>query len=1077
MCITKNTSSFLFAISAVFLLFILCIGPTKPPFTEAAKFTDKQIKTQGTPVVDSSFLLYVSAEGTAPLLYQWYKNSVEISNARDDTLKFDLISISDSGNYQCFVWNDDGSDTSLIYSLKVLTLPLITTPNKRIQTSSSIPKIDSLFYMYITATGSDTLHYYWYLNSILQGIDNDTFLVTALSHSDTGIYQCIVSNNGGSDTSLTYNLSFSGNHPPYWEKDTMVDAVKEMITYKMVLSDSCTDPDTGDIVTFTLGAGIPAGDSIADDSIYIYSPTFDDAGVYHINLWAKDGIDSSLAVLKLTVLDSNRAPEFKDSLPLDLYRLEEGQQLIIKFEAEDPDGDTAIVFLDTANTTLPRKETIVFNDSQLVWQSTNTDSGAFSVVLGATDNIDTKYFNITVTVNDVNLPPEISIAGYQNGDNVQITEGVELAFTVSVDDPDTGQAPVLTSPINIPTGAVFDTASGGFSYTPDFSVSNKISNTTFSNVTFYATDNMAARAIDSFVIHITVLDSNRVPVCNDTSLTVNEETTTPVNIFATDPDGDALTWEISQHPVTGTVDTANGIIGSDPEFEYTIKNLLATCKDSIQVKVEDGVSQYVMTVTITINADNDPPIIDQAPPVNAVEDITNPYSINIAGHDPESTAVRWYIHTLPKKGNLDKLEGDISAGIEMLYTLKADSCGKDTLTFYLLDAHNISSDTQAIQITIDSLNDAPIINSQSGPLSFDEDNNLELLLSHLNVVDSDNELSGITLIVIDDLNYSIVSETTIKPDLNYNGPLTVKVQVSDGEAASSVFDMSVTVNPINDKPEISITSYTTDTTFGSAAFIVASFSDVENEIDSISFIIDSRTDTSAVATGLTSFQRNWTATFDAYVIGPHYVVAIISDKNGAKGTTDTKIINIIGTGTSDTLSLSALGLLEPSPQITVSDNRVVNFVEPYWTSDTLGPEIGNLSKLEGFELVTAGLSFITPEIGRLICLKSFNLSNNNIEGLPDEICNLINLESIDISSNSLSILPTEFGNLVNLTNLKIHNNNITDLPEEIINLTKIAIDDLNLYGNKLPTNAIPPKPWEQWATERDPDWRTTQQSK
>lgn len=128
-------------------------------------------------------------------------------------------------------------------------------------------------------------------------------------------------------------------------------------------------------------------------------------------------------------------------------------------------------------------------------------------------------------------------------------------------------------------------------------------------------------------------------------------------------------------------------------------------------------------------------------------------------------------------------------------------------------------------------------------------------------------------------------------------------------------------------------------------------------------------------------------------------------------------------------------------------------------------------------MVTAGLSFITPEIGRLICLKSFNLSNNNIEGLPDEICNLINLESIDISSNSLSILPTEFGNLVNLTNLKIHNNNITDLPEEIINLTKIAIDDLNLYGNKLPTNAIPPKPWEQWATERDPDWRTTQQSK
>lgn len=963
----KNISIFLSSFFAILLLLIYCIGPTKPPFTEAAKFTDKQIKTQGTPVVDSSFLLYVSAEGTAPLLYQWYKNNVEISNARDDTLKFDLLSISDSGNYQCFVWNDDGSDTSLIYALKVLTPPSITTPNKRIQTSSSIPEIDSLFYMYITATGSDTLHYQWYLNSILQqGIDNDTFLVTALSHSDTGIYQCIVSNNWGTDTSLTYNLSFLGNHPPDWVEDTMVDAVKEMITYTMILSDSCTDPDTGDIVTFTLGAGTPAGDSITSDSIYTYTPTFNNAGVYYIELWAKDGLDSSSAILKLSVIDSNRAPQFMDSLPLDLYRINESEQLFIPFAAEDPDGDSVEVIV--LETSLPHPLDILLNESQLTWQSTNSDSGAFNVILGATDKIDTTNIEITVTVGDVNLPPEISIAGYQYGDTAKITEGTELRFTVTASDPDTGQVITLLPAKNLPPGAVYDITNspvnGDFLYAPDFLVSNKLLNTTFPNVTFFATDS-STRAIDSFVIHITVLDSNRAPVCKDTSLTIDEDVTAPINLFATDPDNDPMLWSILEGPTHGKVDTSNGIIDTGSEFHYTAFNLTASPVDTIKIAIDDGVSTCEMFVIITINADNDPPVADNIDTLKLVEDQPTGVKFDISGTDPEGLILTWEVVSDPTKGTINKLNDTISTSLEAEYIPSADSCGSDSFTF----------------------------------------------------------------------------------------------RISDGVNNSQNITVYIFITPVNDKPTITITSYPSDTAYGKAANIVTSFSDVEGGIDSIFFIIDLKLDTSTKVSGLTQFTRAWKAPFASNVIGPHHIMAVISDVDGERDTSQTVTVSITGTLVSDTLSVRAIldsnGLNDKKvSDVTVEENgRIIDITWSSFTAipiDTLIPEIGNLTGLEYLAIFENSLTTLPPEVGNLVLLNLFNFNNNQIYSLPSEI-----------------------GDLINLTEINLSNNQLSDLPDDIVNLTNLTTLDLGY--NHLDT--LSADPWVPWANTYDPDWKDTQSTR
>jgi len=66
-------------------------------------------------------MLFITAEGTGPLVYSWYLNDALVSGATNDTLKFPAVSKSDSGIYFCVVDNEYGDpDTSDTAHLNVL---------------------------------------------------------------------------------------------------------------------------------------------------------------------------------------------------------------------------------------------------------------------------------------------------------------------------------------------------------------------------------------------------------------------------------------------------------------------------------------------------------------------------------------------------------------------------------------------------------------------------------------------------------------------------------------------------------------------------------------------------------------------------------------------------------------------------------------------------------------------------------------------------------------------------------------------------------------------------------------------
>ena len=90
--------------------------------------------TDWTTITGSNSIVQVTAGGTVPLSYQWYKggnplaNSAHLGGVTTDTLAITGALTSDAGNYTVVITNIIGSITSAVARLTVLVPPTITSP-------------------------------------------------------------------------------------------------------------------------------------------------------------------------------------------------------------------------------------------------------------------------------------------------------------------------------------------------------------------------------------------------------------------------------------------------------------------------------------------------------------------------------------------------------------------------------------------------------------------------------------------------------------------------------------------------------------------------------------------------------------------------------------------------------------------------------------------------------------------------------------------------------------------------------------------------------------------------------------
>ncbi len=152
-------------------------------------------------------------------------------------------------------------------------------------------------------------------------------------------------------------------------------------------------------------------------------------------------------------------------------------------------------------------------------------------------------------------------------------------------------------------------------------------------------------------------------------------------------------------------------------------------------------------------------------------------------------------------------------------------------------------------------------------------------MPNLTVTDIDNIYpTGFSLTVLSGTNYT-ASGNTITPLLNFNGTFIVPVKVNDGGLDSNIYNLTVTVNAINDTPTTTGISNVTvnEDSANTVINLLTSFSDIEDGTG-LTYTVQSNTNSSLVSTGISG--GNLTLSFTANANGTANITVRGTDSGG-----------------------------------------------------------------------------------------------------------------------------------------------------------------------------------------------------
>lgn len=150
-----------------------------------------------TVVAGESAVLFVSAQGAAPLIYEWRKAGVPIPGATGPELALTTASAEAAGEYSVRVSNGGGSTLSGTATVTVLSRPVFTEqPVSRSVTQGRAVSLRAL------AVGSPPIEYRWLKDGVLlAGATQSELIFPDVLPGDTGTYAVRASNPAGTTES------------------------------------------------------------------------------------------------------------------------------------------------------------------------------------------------------------------------------------------------------------------------------------------------------------------------------------------------------------------------------------------------------------------------------------------------------------------------------------------------------------------------------------------------------------------------------------------------------------------------------------------------------------------------------------------------------------------------------------------------------------------------------------------------------------------------------------------------------------------------------------------------------------
>jgi hypothetical protein len=157
----------------------------------------------------------VTATGTGPLSYQWYKGGVAISGATSSSYTTPAIASSDNGSsYTVVVSNEAGTVASAPATLTVSAAPV--PPAITTQPVSQTVTAGQTATFTVAATGTGPLSYQWYQGGVaISGATSSSYTTPATAIGNSGAsFTVIVSNAVGTVTSAPATLTVSAAPVP-----------------------------------------------------------------------------------------------------------------------------------------------------------------------------------------------------------------------------------------------------------------------------------------------------------------------------------------------------------------------------------------------------------------------------------------------------------------------------------------------------------------------------------------------------------------------------------------------------------------------------------------------------------------------------------------------------------------------------------------------------------------------------------------------------------------------------------------------------------------------------------------------
>jgi len=552
-------------------------------------------------------------------------------------------------------------------------------------------------------------------------------------------------------------------------------------------------------------ANVVLGGSGANRTVTI-TPVTNVFGTTTITLNVSDGTDTTPIIFQVTVTEVNDPPTITTIATQNTN--EDTPTSALSFTIGDPETPAASLVLtaSSSNTTLVPNTNITFGGSGASRNVTVTPdvnkNGTTIITINVSDGVNTTSTNFTLNVIAVNDAPTISAIADQaiNED----TQTGNLAFTIGDAETAAASLVVTASSSNttvVPNGNI-TLGGSGISRTINISPAANQSGTTI--ITINVSDGVLNTQETFQVVVSPVNDPPTITAIADQTI-AEDGTTGALNFTVGDVETPAGSLTVTRSSSnTALVPIANVVLGgSGAARTVTVTPALnAFGVTTITVTVSDGTATSEINFDVTVTAVNDPPTITSITDRIINEDSqtgTIPFTIS----DPETAAASLVVTRSSSNTTIVPNGNVVIAGSGATQTVNvipaANQFGTVTITLGVSDG--VTTTTTTFQVTINPVNDAPLITNQV-PITVNEVQPVTLAVTQLTIVDVDNTYPGdFTLFVLGGPNYTVTG-TTVTPVPNFSGTLTVPVFVSDGVANSPFYNVQISVNSTNDAPLI-----------------------------------------------------------------------------------------------------------------------------------------------------------------------------------------------------------------------------------------------------------------------------------